>query len=105
VPRVYRATIRPGMSQAEIDALMAGVKIDDGLTVVRQAASLVESGPRWTTVEITLTEGRNHVVRPLFRARARRVLALRRTRFGPFELGELEPGGWREADPMDPRAR
>ena len=45
---------------------------------------------------LTLTEGRYHEVRRMFAALDNLVLTLQREAFGPFVLGDLPPGQWRE---------
>jgi 16S rRNA U516 pseudouridylate synthase RsuA-like enzyme len=46
-------------------------------------------------VEITVVEGRKHVVRRLLEAVGHPVLRLRRTAYDGILLGRLEPGRWR----------
>lgn len=97
VPRVYEVTVRPGMSAAEASALTAGVDIGGGEISRPTAARRLCGDAGSAVIELTLTEGRNREVRRLFRARARRVVRLVRTSFGPFRLGDLGPGEWRDA--------
>jgi pseudouridine synthase len=47
-------------------------------------------GPR--ELELTIHEGRNRQVRRMCEAVGHPVLSLRRTAFGPLELGGLAPG-------------
>jgi 16S rRNA pseudouridine516 synthase len=42
-----------------------------------------------------LTEGRFHQVKRMFAAMGRNVVRLHRSRFGPYELGDLAEGAWR----------
>ena len=46
-------------------------------------------------IEVTLREGKYHQVRRMFAALGLHVEALERTRFGPWELGDLPAGEWR----------
>jgi 23S rRNA pseudouridine2605 synthase len=46
-------------------------------------------------VELTLHEGRNHIVRRLLEAVGHPVERLVRTRVGPVPLGDLRPGSMR----------
>jgi len=105
VPRVYEVTVRPPMTQAQVAALTAGVDIGRGETSTPTAARILAVAGTTATIELVLTEGRNREVRRLFQALARRVLRLRRTRFGPFSLGDLEPGRWVEAPITEEAAR
>jgi len=51
-----------------------------------------------TWVELTITEGRNRQVRRMTAAVGHPTLRLIRVRIGPWELGDLAPGQWREID-------
>lgn len=44
---------------------------------------------------LTLSEGRYHQARRMFASQGWYVEALHRSQFGPYELGDLEPGEWR----------
>ena len=47
---------------------------------------------------VTLTEGRNRQIRRTFSALGYNVLALHRTKFGDYELGDLQPGEYRQIE-------
>ena len=49
-----------------------------------------------TRIEMTLTEGRHRQIRRMMAARDNDVQDLMRTKIGPYELGDLEPGEIRE---------
>jgi 23S rRNA pseudouridine2605 synthase len=97
VPRVYEVTVKPTMTEAEVEALTTGVDIGHGELSRPTAARIHGSVGDTTTISLTLVEGKNRELRRLFQARSRRVLRLRRTSFGPFLLDDMEPGAWREA--------
>jgi len=46
------------------------------------------------SASLELTEGRYHQVKRMFAAVGAVVIRLHRTRFGPYELGDLAPGTW-----------
>lgn len=46
--------------------------------------------------EVTITEGRNRQIRRSFAAIERRVTSLHRTSFGPYRLGDLESGRYKD---------
>lgn len=48
-----------------------------------------------TTVLVSIHEGRNRQVRRMFDAIGHQVVSLKRVRFGPLQLGDLQRGNWR----------
>jgi 23S rRNA pseudouridine2605 synthase len=71
--------------------LLAGVDLDDG-PARADAFRLVDAFGRSALVEITLHEGRKHIVRRLFAEVGHPVNRLIRTAIGPIRLGDLKPG-------------
>jgi 23S rRNA pseudouridine2605 synthase len=71
--------------------LKAGVELEDGPVRVDDFRVTGRSANR-VMLEITLHEGRNHIVRRLLAAVDHPVLRLVRTQIGPIRLGELRPG-------------
>ena len=49
-----------------------------------------------TWVEVTLTEGKNRQLKRMFWRIHHPVMKIQRVQYGPIELGELEPGDYRE---------
>lgn len=74
------------------DQLLQGVRLEDGLAravkVVHTRA--VSRNHHW--VEITIHEGRYHIIRRLIESLGLKVLRLIRVEFGPISLGEMKPG-------------
>ena len=94
VEKLYRVRVKPDLRPAALEALRAGVKLDDGVARavrVRQVSGAV--------VEIALTEGRKRQVRRMCEAVGYRVVDLERVRFGPLRLGSLAPGSHRRLRP------
>jgi 23S rRNA pseudouridine2605 synthase len=87
VAKAYRARLRRPPSDRDLGRLRQGVELDDGPTA---PAEVVRSGER--EIEIVLREGRNRQVRRMLEAVGNEVVALRRVRFGPLELGDLKAG-------------
>jgi pseudouridine synthase len=99
VAKEYEVTVAGVPGERELDALRRGVKLEDGMTAPAQVQLLRSSrGERDSgraQVRVTISEGRNRQVRRMLQAVGHRVVALRRTGFGPLRLGRLKPGGWR----------
>jgi 23S rRNA pseudouridine2605 synthase len=90
VPKTYRVELERPPSQGELRALRDGVELEDGRTAPAQVRRLGER-----EVQIVLREGRNRQLRRMAEALGNRVVALRRVRFGPIELGGLAEGAGR----------
>jgi 23S rRNA pseudouridine2605 synthase len=91
VPKTYRVHVgSPPVREATLRRLREGVELDDGMTAPAKVRRL---GP--DTLELTIHEGRNRQIKRMCEAVGHRVVALRRTRFGPLALGDLEPGASR----------
>jgi 23S rRNA pseudouridine2605 synthase len=100
VERTYVAHVRGDADEAAADALEHGVELEDGLVRPRRATARHLGRGRWL-FEVTLVEGRNREVRRLCEALGLQVDKLVRTRFGPIQLGELEPGRSRSLTPRE----
>ena len=71
--------------------LLNGVELEDGMARVLNFKQL---SPTW--IEVTIHEGRYHIIRRLMEAIGVEVLRLIRTKFGPISLGETLEGRWRD---------
>ena len=71
--------------------LLKGVELEDGMGRVLSFAQFSGS---W--IEVTIHEGRYHIIRRLMEAVGVDVLRLIRTKFGPISLGETPEGRWRD---------
>lgn len=91
VAKTYVALV-PGPIPRDVGRqLRAGVELDDGPASVDSFA-ILEATPNKALVEVTLHEGRNHIVRRLLQAVGHPVEELVRTQVGPIRLGQLRPG-------------
>jgi pseudouridine synthase len=95
VAKTYLAEV-PGPVPREIGRrLAAGVDLEDGLAIADRFRVLEQSGKK-ALVEITLHEGRKHIVRRMLAEVGHPVSRLVRTRIGPVKLGDLRSGATRE---------
>ena len=91
VPRTYVAAVAdPPVRDRALRALREGVQLEDGWTAPARVRRLAPD-----RLDLTLREGRNRQVRRMGEAVGHRILALRRTAFGPLTLEGLLPGGHR----------
>lgn len=100
VPRVYRAKVRGSVSDDALKRMRRGVRLEDGKTAPARV-TVVERLPTKTWLELTVYEGRWHLVRRLCDAVGNPVEKLVRVRVGPIGLGTLPPGAWRELGARD----
>lgn len=99
VPKVYEATLKHPLQNAQVDRLLEGVVLDDDPNPVR-AAACEAAGTH--LLRMTLTEGKYHQVKRMVAAVGNRVEALHRSRIGRLILpADLEPGQWRWLGPQD----
>jgi 23S rRNA pseudouridine2605 synthase len=71
--------------------LLKGIELEDGMGRVLTFKQL---SPQW--IEVTIHEGRYHIIRRLMEAVDVHVLRLIRTKFGPISLGDTPEGRWRD---------
>ena len=103
--RLYRVRVRGQLTRENIDAIAQGITIDD---VEYRGAEFVEEygqegrANRW--YRCVLTEGKNREIRKLFDHFGCVVNRLVRLQYGPFTLGDMEPGDIREVPPAQVKA-
>lgn len=95
VEREYWLEVAGRVDRETVNRLTGGVELDDGIArAVR--ARLLTAGDVTSRLTLVLAEGRKREVRRMLSAVGHPVMRLRRERFGPVRLGQLERGGWRE---------
>ena len=109
-PKTYLVQVERMPSSEAIERLARGVLLRDGPTRPAEAELLAEppalperpvpirfrkSVPTaW--IRLTIREGRNRQVRRMTAAVGHPTLRLVRERIGPIDLGDLQPGEWRD---------
>ena len=91
IPKTYVARVHGEVRGGVRRRLLAGIDLEDGHIAV-DAFRVVDTFGDITTVEITVHEGRNRLVRRLMDAVGFPVRELVRTQFGPIHLDRLQPG-------------
>lgn len=103
VDKRYEAKVKGVVTDESIDRLRRGVEVEDekGRRYRTRPAEVevLKRGGGSTWLAITLREGRYRQVRRMAEAVGHPVVKLRRTRFGPVELGDLAPGATRPLTP------
>ena len=95
VPKTYLAEVTGPVPRDLGRRLATGIELEDGVASADRVRVVEQAGSR-ALVEITLHEGRKHIVRRLLAAAGHPVSRLVRTQVGPVALGNLRPGTTRE---------
>jgi 23S rRNA pseudouridine2605 synthase len=94
IAKTYLAEVAGPLPRNIGRRLQAGVELEDGLARV-DSFRLVDALGKTAQVEITLHEGRKHIVRRMMAEVGHPVSRLIRTAVGPIRLGDMRPGGFR----------
>jgi pseudouridine synthase len=93
VPRTYRVTVSGEVSQEALRELRAGIEINGRQVAAEVGVKKQEEGK--TVLEISVWEGRYHLVKRLLEQVGHPVLKLKRLALGPLRLGRLARGRYR----------
>ncbi len=97
VPKTYIAKIEGFLNKDEIDRLRSGVRIDGRKVLVDHFKIRDKNLEKKTSlVEVTIFEGRNHIVKKLFESLGHPVKRLSRIKIAFLEVGKLKSGEYRE---------
>lgn len=94
VPKTYRVTVRPSISEEQITKLTTGINIDGRMTAPSEVHVLERQEGR-VVISITIYEGRNRQIRKMCEALSLEVARLKRLQIGPVKLGMLPQGKYR----------
>ncbi len=94
IPKTYRVTIRPSISEDQLTQMAVGMVIDDRKTAPARVNVISQESGR-VVLEIVLYEGRNRQIRKMCEQLGLEVARLKRIAIGQLKLGMLQPGKWR----------
>ncbi len=94
IPKTYRVTVRPGITDEQLTQLTLGVVIDGKKTSPAEVRVVTREGQR-VVLEVILYEGRNRQIRKMCEALGLEVARLKRIAVGNVKLGMLHNGDWR----------
>jgi 23S rRNA pseudouridine2605 synthase len=100
IPRTYWVKVAGVVEEKRLARLKRGVVLEDGKARV-VSLSILRQGKKNSWVRVVVTEGRNHLVKRMFSAIGYSVLKLKRTQFGPIQLGNLPFGQFRYITPHE----
>ncbi len=100
VTKTYRVTIRPDITEDQMNRLMTGIMIDGKMTLPADVKIITREENR-VVLEIVICEGRNRQIRKMCEELGLEVARLKRIAVGPVRLGMLQQGKWRELTPQE----
>ena len=86
--------------EERLATLERGPWLEDGKMLSPKLACLRRAGER-TTLNLTIHEGRNRIIRRACMAVGLALISLHRTRVGPVTLGDLPEGEYRALTPSE----
>jgi 23S rRNA pseudouridine2605 synthase len=103
VSKTYLVEVEGSAGRGIERTLKAGVQLEDGV-MKADAAKVLESTSSRSVIELSIHEGRKHVVRRAFDVLEHPVSRLVRVSVGPIRLGDLKPGRIRHLQPQEVRS-
>lgn len=97
VDKVYYAEIDALVDESDIEKFKDGVILDDEYECLPAKLKILRTDENGSKVEVTIREGKFHQVKRMFISRGKKVVYLRRIRFGSLIIDEnLNEGEYRE---------
>ena len=103
IPRRYTALVH-GRPTGEIAEAVRRRTVIDGRPVVTEQVRVRPGSEGRSILDVTLSEGRNRIVRRWAEAMGLKVDRLARLSYGPVRLGDLAPGRYRPLLPREATA-
>ncbi|HET8938360.1 MAG TPA: pseudouridine synthase [Polyangiales bacterium] len=95
VPKTYNAKLEGDLDQARMEQLREGVVLDDGKKTAPAEVNIIRKDGKSTSVEITISEGKNRQIHRMGEAISRSVLRLTRISFAGLTIEGLRAGQMR----------
>ena len=89
--KVYQAKTRDRISKKEVEGIRGKIILKDGPVRIEYCRPIDSH-----TVEIAIHEGRNKIVKRIFKQIGFYIGKLKRVQIGKIKLGNLKPGRWQE---------
>jgi 23S rRNA pseudouridine2605 synthase len=97
----YLVEIESVLTREQISEMSKGIMLEDGLARALDIRTVREISPKHSWVEISIHEGRNHIVRRMLDFYEIPVARLIRTEFGPILLAETGVGRYRNLNEVE----
>ncbi len=99
IPKVYIATLNRPLKKRDLQRLVEGIELEDGLAQADQAAYVDPDDHKKVGIEIH--SGRNRIVRRMFAAMGYKVTKLDRIKFAFLDKKDIPRGKWRFLTPKE----
>ncbi|MBV1818698.1 16S rRNA pseudouridine(516) synthase [Bacteroidales bacterium MSK.15.36] len=97
VDKVYYAEINKEVKDEDVEAFKNGIVLSDGYKCMPGKLEIIKSDENGAEVYVTIQEGKFHQVKRMFESLDKKVVYLKRVKFGNISLDEnLEEGEYRE---------
>jgi 23S rRNA pseudouridine2605 synthase len=100
IDKQYRLTLENPVPGAALTKLASGPTLEDGKMHPPEISNLSHAR-KTTSLDLTIHEGRNRIIRRACLAVGLALLSLHRTRVGPVTLGDLPAGEYRALTPVE----
>jgi len=91
VKKTYLAELNRTVAYKDLHKIEKGIMLDDGMTSPAKTERLEPAN----MVEVTIHEGKNRIIRRMFKALGYKVLSLHRERIGDLTVKGIKPGRYR----------
>lgn len=95
IVKSYEATIRGPISKKDLSLLESGVLLDDGTYSDKATIEYVRSLNRTTKIGISIAQGKNRIIKRMFKGIDKDLIALHRYQYGNLTLGQLQVSQYR----------
>jgi len=97
VPRTYKVTAEGQIPDRALEALKKGLYLEDGFSG-QAKVTLLQRDHKRSVIRMTVTSGKNRLIRRMLGKVGHEVIHLVRIGFGPLELSDLKVGDYRPLD-------
>ncbi|MEY4580645.1 MAG: hypothetical protein RL701_5348 [Pseudomonadota bacterium] len=101
VPKTYHVKLSGNVDSGRLEALRTGVVLDDGETTRPAVVNVLKSEGKYTSLEMTIAEGKNRQIHRMGDAIDREVMRLTRVSFAGLTLEGLRAGQMRPLTPLE----
>ena len=96
IEKEYELTLENPVLEDRLAVLARGPELEDGKMLPPKLTRLRRRSPEKITLNLTIHEGRNRIIRRACAVVGLTLLSLKRVRVGPVRLGNLPEGSYRE---------